>query len=147
MDKPSVSKYLKQILKGDITYLSRAITLIESSKLNDKNEASKLLQACLPYTNNSIRIGITGVPGVGKSTFIEAFGNHLIKLGKKVAVLAIDPSSSINKGSILGDKTRMENLVKEKNAFIRPSPTGGSLGGVAKKLKKPLFYAKLLALM
>ncbi len=142
MNKPSVSKYLEQILKGDITYLSRAITLIESSKLNDKNEASKLLQACLPYTNNSIRIGITGVPGVGKSTFIEAFGNHLIKLGKKVAVLAIDPSSSINKGSILGDKTRMENLVKEKNAFIRPSPTGGSLGGVAKKTKETIILCE-----
>ncbi|MCK5677379.1 MAG: methylmalonyl Co-A mutase-associated GTPase MeaB [Flavobacteriaceae bacterium] len=142
MNKPSVSKYLEHILKGDITYLSRAITLIESSKLNDKNEASKLLQTCLPYTNNSIRIGITGVPGVGKSTFIEAFGNHLIKLGKKVAVLAIDPSSSINKGSILGDKTRMENLVKEKNAFIRPSPTGGSLGGVAKKTKETIILCE-----
>jgi len=142
MDKPSVSKYLKQILKGDITYLSRAITLIESSKSHDKNKASSLLQACLPYTNNSIRIGITGVPGVGKSTFIESFGNHLIKLGNKVAVLAIDPSSSINKGSILGDKTRMENLVKEKNAFIRPSPTGGSLGGVAKKTKETIILCE-----
>ena len=95
------------------------------------------------HANNSIRIGITGVPGVGKSTFIEAFGTHLIKLNKRIAVLTIDPSSSINKGSILGDKTRMEKLVKEKNAFIRPSPAGNQLGGVAKKQRRPSFYVKL----
>lgn len=134
----TVSKFLEHIIKGDISFLSRAITLIESSKAQDKNKASKLLQACLPYANNSIRIGITGVPGVGKSTFIEVFGKHLITLGKRVAVLTIDPSSSINKGSILGDKTRMESLVKEKNAFIRPSPAGNNLGGVAKKTKETI---------
>jgi len=134
----SVSEFLEKLLLGDITYLSRAITLIESSKKEDYSKASRLLEACLPYSNNSIRIGITGVPGVGKSTFIEAFGTHLIKLKKRIAVLTIDPSSSINKGSILGDKTRMEKLTKEKNAFIRPSPTGNQLGGVAKKTKEAI---------
>ena len=134
----TVSEFLEKLLLGDITYLSRAITLIESSKKEDYSKASRLLEACLPYANNSIRIGITGVPGVGKSTFIEAFGTHLIKLKKRIAVLTIDPSSSINKGSILGDKTRMEKLTKEKNAFIRPSPTGNQLGGVAKKTKEAI---------
>jgi LAO/AO transport system kinase len=134
----TVSEFLEKLLLGDITYLSRAITLIESSKKEDYSKASRLLEACLPYANNSVRIGITGVPGVGKSTFIEAFGTHLIKLKKRIAVLTIDPSSSINKGSILGDKTRMEKLTKEKNAFIRPSPTGNQLGGVAKKTKEAI---------
>jgi len=134
----TVSEFLENILLGDITYLSKAITLIESSKKADYKKASELLEACLPYANNSVRIGITGVPGVGKSTFIEAFGIHLIKLKKKIAVLTIDPSSTINKGSILGDKTRMEKLTKEKNAFIRPSPTGNQLGGVAKKTKESI---------
>ncbi len=138
----SVSEFLEKILLGDITYLSRAITLIESSNKSDYKKASELLRACLPYANKSVRIGITGVPGVGKSTFIEAFGAYLIKLNKRIAVLTIDPSSSINKGSILGDKTRMENLVKEKNAFIRPSPTGNQLGGVAKKTKESIILCE-----
>ncbi|MCF6296881.1 MAG: methylmalonyl Co-A mutase-associated GTPase MeaB [Flavobacteriaceae bacterium] len=142
INNPSISKFLEHILKGNITYLSRAITLIESSKTKDIDKASELLQVCLPHANNSIRIGITGVPGVGKSTFIEAFGNHLIQLGKRVAVLAIDPSSSINKGSVLGDKTRMGTLVKEENAFIRPSPTGDNLGGVAKKTKETIILCE-----
>jgi len=131
-------EFLGQILKGDIAYLSKAITLIESLNESDKIEASNLLHACLPYANKSLRIGITGVPGVGKSTFIESFGTYLTSLGKKVAVLAVDPSSSINKGSILGDKTRMEKLVNDKNAFIRPSPAGDSLGGVAKKTREAI---------
>ena len=138
----SVSEFLEKILLGDITYLSKAITLIESSNKSDYKKASELLRACLPYANKSVRIGITGVPGVGKSTFIEAFGTYLIKLNKRIAILTIDPSSSINKGSILGDKTRMENLVKEKNAFIRPSPTGNQLGGVAKKTKESIILCE-----
>jgi len=138
----STKDFIDNIIKGNISYLSRAITLIESAKESDKIQAANLLQACLSQTNDSIRIGITGVPGVGKSTFIEAFGSYLTSLGKKVAVLAIDPSSSINKGSILGDKTRMENLSKDKNAFIRPSPAGNSLGGVAKKTKESIILCE-----
>ena len=133
-----ISEYLKNIRNSDIAYLSKAITLIESSRESDKIKASELLHVCLPYANNSVRIGITGVPGVGKSTFIEAFGSYLTNLGKKVAVLAIDPSSTLNKGSILGDKTRMENLSKNKNAFIRPSPAGDTLGGVARKTRESI---------
>ena len=132
----TASQYLQEILNGNITYLSRAITLIESTNEDDKVKATELIKSCLTYTNNAIRIGITGVPGVGKSTFIEALGTHLTSLNKKVAVLAIDPSSSVYKGSILGDKTRMDNLVNDKNAFIRPSPAGDSLGGVAHKTKE-----------
>jgi LAO/AO transport system kinase len=139
---PSVNEFLVNIKQGDITYLSRSITLIESSKEEDFKKATKLLQACLPYSNNSIRIGITGVPGVGKSTFIEAFGTYLINLDKRVAVLTIDPSSSINKGSILGDKTRMEKLATKKNAYIRPSPAGDQLGGVAKKTKETIILCE-----
>jgi LAO/AO transport system kinase len=138
----STQNYIDQIVKGNITYLSRAITLIESLKESDKTKAVELLNTCLPFSGKSIRIGITGVPGVGKSTFIEAFGSHLTALGKKVAVLAIDPSSTVNKGSILGDKTRMENLSKDTNAFIRPSPTGNSLGGVAKKTKEAIILCE-----
>ncbi len=105
-------------------------------------KANKIINACLPKANQSIRIGITGVPGVGKSTFIEVFGKHLTGLGKKVAVLAIDPSSTITKGSILGDKTRMEDLVKDKNAFIRPSASGDSLGGVARKTRETIILCE-----
>ena len=97
-----------------------------------------MLEQCLPFANKSVRIGITGVPGVGKSTFIEALGKHLTNHNKKVAVLAVDPSSSVNKGSILGDKTRMEKLVNDKNAFIRPSPAGSSMGGVAQKTRESI---------
>ncbi len=138
----SVSEFISKIKKGDITFLSRAITLVESTNPNHQKKANEILEGCLPYANNSVRIGITGVPGVGKSTFIEAFGKHLTNKGKKVAVLAVDPSSSVNKGSILGDKTRMEQLVTDKNAFIRPSPSGTSLGGVAQKTRESIILCE-----
>jgi LAO/AO transport system kinase len=140
--QPSVDDFVEGILKGNIPLLSRAITLVESTNLNHQKKANQILEACLPHANKSIRIGITGVPGVGKSTFIESFGKHLTSLGKKVAVLAVDPSSSINKGSILGDKTRMEQLVTDENAFIRPSPSGTSLGGVAQKTRESIILCE-----
>lgn len=140
--QPNTQKLINEILNGDITALSRAITLVESKNSKHIKKANAIIKACLPHANNSIRIGITGVPGVGKSTFIEAFGKHLTGLGKKVAVLAIDPSSTITKGSILGDKTRMEDLVKDKNAFIRPSATGNSLGGVARKTRETIMLCE-----
>lgn len=136
--KVNTEDFFREIRKGNISFLSRAITLIESTKKSDQLQALQLIQYCLPFAGNSIRIGITGPPGVGKSTFIEAFGNYLISLGKKVAVLAIDPSSSVNKGSILGDKTRMEKLATNTNAFIRPSPAGNTLGGVAHMTKESI---------
>ena len=124
-------EFLTGIQSGDKRLLGKAISLVESKKPEHRVQAEELLKEILPFTGKSVRIGITGVPGVGKSTFIENFGKLAIEKGKKVAVLAIDPSSSVNKGSILGDKTRMEELSREKNAFIRPSPTSGFLGGVA----------------
>lgn len=130
------------ILQGDKTALSQAITLIESQNPKHQQQADDIIKACLPHANQSVRIGITGVPGVGKSTFIETFGLHLLKQGKKIAVLAIDPSSSISKGSILGDKTRMEDLVKEENAFIRPSASGESLGGVSRKTREAIILCE-----
>ncbi len=126
------------ILSGDIPSLSRAITLVESTNPSHHEKAGEIINACLPHANNSVRIGITGVPGVGKSTFIEAFGKHLTGIGKKVAVLAVDPSSTISHGSILGDKTRMEELVKDANAYIRPSASGETLGGVARKTRETI---------
>ena len=123
--------YINGIKSSDKRMLGKAITLIESKKPEHREMADLLLKEVLPFTGQSVRIGITGVPGAGKSTFIESFGKYAIEKGKKVAVLAIDPSSSINKGSILGDKTRMEELAKEPNAFIRPSPSSGFLGGIA----------------
>ncbi|MFT5254412.1 MAG: LAO/AO transport system kinase, partial [Flavobacteriales bacterium] len=140
--QPSIDVFVSQILKGDITFLSRAITLVESTNTKHQQKANEILERCLPYVNNSVRIGITGVPGVGKSTFIESYGKHLTSQGKKVAVLAIDPSSSVNKGSILGDKTRMEELVTDVNAFIRPSPSGASLGGVAQKTRESIILCE-----
>ena len=140
--QPSEEVFVKKILEGDISYLSRAITLIESTNSKHQQKAAAILEQCLPHANNSIRIGITGVPGVGKSTFIETFGKYFTNKGKKVAVLAIDPSSSINKGSILGDKTRMEELVKDQNAYIRPSPSGTSLGGVAQKTRETIILCE-----
>lgn len=128
----------ESILKGDRRSLAKAITLIESTKTEDKIEAQKLLEEILPHSGKSIRIGVTGVPGVGKSTFIENFGLYLISKGHKVAVLAIDPSSPLSGGSILGDKTRMEHLSQEENAFIRPSPSSGFLGGVAQKTRESI---------
>lgn len=137
-----LKKLAGEVRQGVRTSLSKAITLIESSNPTHKTQAQNLLQELLPYTGNSIRIGITGVPGAGKSTFIEAFGTMLCKMGKKVAVLAIDPSSSLSGGSILGDKTRMENLSREKNAFVRPSPSAGTLGGVHKKTRETMLLCE-----
>lgn len=133
---------IQKLLQGDIPSLSKAITLIESTNTVHQQQAHQIIQSCLPYANKSVRIGITGVPGVGKSTFIEAFGTYLTAIGKKVAVLAIDPSSSISRGSILGDKTRMEDLVKNKNAFIRPSASGESLGGVSRKTRESIILCE-----
>ncbi|WP_298533554.1 methylmalonyl Co-A mutase-associated GTPase MeaB [uncultured Algibacter sp.] len=130
------------IINKNITALSRSITLVESKNPKHIQNANTVIKACLPYANKSIRIGITGVPGVGKSTFIEAFGKHLTNQGKRIAVLAIDPSSTISKGSILGDKTRMEDLVKDNNAFIRPSASGKNLGGVARKTRESIILCE-----
>ncbi|WP_438965752.1 methylmalonyl Co-A mutase-associated GTPase MeaB [Flavobacterium sp.] len=139
---PTSKELIAAILKGDKIALSRAITLIESTNPEHLESANEVINGCLPFANKSVRIGITGVPGVGKSTFIEAFGKHLTSLGKKVAVLAVDPSSSISHGSILGDKTRMEELVKDENAFIRPSASGDSLGGVARKTRESIILCE-----
>lgn len=136
--QPSSKELIDGILSGNISALSRAITLVESTNTNHLEKANEVITACLPHANKSVRIGITGVPGVGKSTFIEAFGKYLTGLGKKVAVLAVDPSSTISHGSILGDKTRMEELVKDQNAYIRPSASGKTLGGVARKTREAI---------
>lgn len=138
----SINDYVDGILEGNRTVLSRAITLIESSLLKHHQQAQKIIEKCIPYSGNAVRIGITGVPGVGKSTFIEVFGTHLTKNGAKLAVLAIDPSSEITKGSILGDKTRMEDLANDPNAFIRPSPSAGTLGGVARKTRETVILCE-----
>lgn len=140
--KATEEDLLEQLLKGNKTALGRGITLLESNQPQHREKAQALIEGALPHSSKSIRIGITGVPGVGKSTFIEALGTYLLKQGKKVAVLAVDPSSSVSRGSILGDKTRMENLVKEENAFIRPSPSGDSLGGVAKKTRESIILCE-----
>ncbi|EAR01035.1 methylmalonyl Co-A mutase-associated GTPase MeaB [Maribacter sp. HTCC2170] len=129
----TAKEYIDGILNEDRVILSRGITIVESNLESDKILAKEIIQAILPYSGNSIRIGITGVPGVGKSTFIESFGKHLISKGHKVGILSIDPSSQRSKGSILGDKTRMEELANLENAYIRPSATGDTLGGVANK--------------
>lgn len=129
--KFSTEELVEGIRLGNKRLIAKAITLVESKKSEHRIQAEELLKIIMPFTGRSIRVGITGVPGAGKSTFIENFGRLAISNGKKVAVLAIDPSSAINKGSILGDKTRMEELAKEENAFIRPSPSSGFLGGVA----------------
>ena len=129
----NTAEIIQQLLKNKRTALGRAITLVESTLQEHQAQAQEILSACLSHSGKSIRIGITGVPGVGKSTFIEALGKHLTSRGKKVAVLAIDPSSERTRGSILGDKTRMNELAIDDLAFIRPSPTTGSLGGVARK--------------
>ena len=130
------------ILTGDRRALAKAITLVESQRPQDVETAQTLLKTLLPHTGNSIRIGITGVPGVGKSTFIEAFGQHVIEQGQRLAVLAVDPSSPVAGGSILGDKTRMEALSREEAAFIRPSPAGRALGGVAFKTRESLLLCE-----
>lgn len=136
------SVYVKGILEGDISLLSQAVTLIESTNPEHYILAQDIIEQCIPYSGNSIRIGITGVPGAGKSTSIDAFGMEYLKKCHKVAVLAIDPSSERTKGSILGDKTRMERLSVENDAFIRPSPSAGSLGGVARKTRESIILCE-----
>jgi LAO/AO transport system kinase len=137
-----VSTYLNGIKKRDISVLAQSITLIESTRREDREKARELVSACLPLSGNSVRIGITGVPGVGKSTFIETFGKYITDSGHRLAVLAIDPSSERSKGSILGDKTRMETLANNPRVFIRPSPSGGSLGGVARKTREAVLLCE-----
>lgn len=140
--KRSVEDFVEGILKGDRLLLSQAITLIESTKLSHQEKAEAIIEGCLPQSGNSIRIGITGSPGVGKSTFIEAFGQQLIDAGKQVAVLAIDPTSQLTQGSILGDKTRMQQLSVHPKAFVRPSPAGKSLGGVAQATRESILLCE-----
>lgn len=135
---PTVAEMVEGILKGDVTMLSRAVTLVESLSPDHQVLAQEVIEKCLPHSGNSRRIGITGVPGAGKSTSIDVFGLHVLKRGGKLAVLAIDPSSERTKGSILGDKTRMEKLAVHPSAFIRPSPSAGSLGGVARKTRETI---------
>ena len=139
----SVGDYVEGIVKGDITVLSQAVTLVESVKPEHQVLAQEVLEKCLPYTGNSVRVGISGVPGAGKSTSIDVFGLHVLQeYGGKLAVLAIDPSSERSKGSILGDKTRMEKLSVHPDSFIRPSPTAGSLGGVARKTRETILLCE-----
>jgi len=133
---------VKGVLSGDRRALARAITLVESTRARDQAHAEALLTALLPHAGGAVRIGISGAPGVGKSTFIEAFGQHLTGLGKRVAVFAIDPSSRRSGGSILGDKTRMERLSRDPNAYIRPSPAGTTLGGVARRTRESMLLAE-----
>ncbi|QIE60588.1 methylmalonyl Co-A mutase-associated GTPase MeaB [Rasiella rasia] len=140
--KVSAKTLAAKILKGNRTALSQGITLIESTAQKHQQEGEHLIEACLPSANKSIRIGITGVPGVGKSSFIECLGTLLTGLGKKVAILAVDPSSTVSKGSILGDKTRMASLVTNRNAYIRPSASGNSLGGVARKTREAIILCE-----
>ena len=134
----SAGEFVEGILKGDISVLGRAVTLVESRHPEHQAIAQEVIEKCLPYSGNSLRVGITGVPGSGKSTSIDAFGLHVLKRGGRLAVLAIDPSSERSKGSILGDKTRMERLAVHPKAFIRPSPAAGSLGGVARKTRETI---------
>ena len=136
---PEASELVEGILRGDITMLSRAVTLVESTAPDHYARAQEVIEKCLPHSGNSRRIGITGVPGAGKSTSIDVFGLHVLReQGAKLAVLAIDPSSERSRGSILGDKTRMERLAVHPDAFVRPSPSAGSLGGVARKTRETI---------
>ncbi len=141
-DRPDIQELFKGIKAGNWQHLSRAITLVESRSAQDNVSAKELIKLCLPLSGKSFRMGITGSPGVGKSTFIEALGVQLIEAGHKVAVLAIDPSSSINKGSILGDKTRMDRLSSHPHSFVRPSPAGDSLGGVARTTRESIILCE-----
>lgn len=138
----SSNEYVKGILAGDISLLSQAVTLVESSNTEHQKIAQEIIVKCLPYAGKSFRLGITGVPGAGKSTFIEAMGKYITTKSGKLAVLAIDPSSERSKGSILGDKTRMEELSGDENAYIRPSPSAGSLGGVARKTRETIILCE-----
>jgi len=138
----NLENFISEIPKGNTVLLAQAITLIESNLSEDIITANKLVESLLPFTGRSIRLGITGVPGVGKSTFIETFGKHLTSLSKKIAVLAVDPSSTKTKGSILGDKTRMEELSKDAFAFIRPTATRSALGGVADRTREAILLCE-----
>lgn len=139
----SVNDYVEGIRRGDVSILSRAVTLVESTNPRHQSIAQEVIERCLPYSGNSLRIGISGVPGAGKSTSIDAFGIHVLEeYGGRLAVLAIDPSSERSKGSILGDKTRMEKLAVHPKSFIRPSPAGGSLGGVARKTRETIILCE-----
>ena len=139
----SVSEMVEGIIKGNVTILSQAVTLVESVNPQHQQKAQEVIEKCLPYSGKSVRIGISGVPGAGKSTSIDEFGVHVLdRFGGKLAVLAIDPSSERSKGSILGDKTRMEKLTQRDEAFVRPSPTAGSLGGVARKTRESIILCE-----
>ena len=137
-----LKEYVDGILAGDITILSKAITLVESSLPAHQKLAQEIIAECIPYSGKALRLGITGVPGAGKSTFIEALGMELCRQNKRIAVLAIDPSSQRSKGSILGDKTRMEELSQQRNAYIRPSASAGTLGGVARKTREAIILCE-----
>ncbi len=141
-DRLSIGEYVKGILFGDVVILSRAITLVESNLSDDNTLAQQVIEQILPHTGNSIRVGITGVPGVGKSTFIEAIGQQITSQKKKLAILAIDPSSQRTGGSIMGDKTRMDILSNDPLAYIRPSAAGGTLGGVANKTREAMLLCE-----
>lgn len=138
----SAADYVEGIREADRVILSQAITLLESSRADHQEKARTIVERCLPHTGNSIRVAITGVPGVGKSTFIETLGQHLVAEGRRIAVLTIDPTSERSKGSILGDKTRMGALASHDDVYIRPSPTAGSLGGVARKTRETIFLCE-----
>ena len=138
----SASEYVEGILKGNVSILGQAVTLVESTAEHHQALAQEVIEKCLPYSGDSRRIGITGVPGAGKSTSIDVFGLHVLRQGGKLAVLAIDPSSERTRGSILGDKTRMEKLSQHPDAFIRPSPSAGSLGGVARKTRETIILCE-----
>ena len=138
----TVDEFVEGILRSDITCLSQAVTLVESNRPDHQAIAQQIIERCLPYSGKSMRVGITGVPGAGKSTSIDTFGMHLVKQGRRLAVLAIDPSSERSGGSILGDKTRMGTLSRRPEAFIRPSPAGGTLGGVARKSRETMLLCE-----
>jgi LAO/AO transport system kinase len=138
----TVDEYVKGVLKNNKTILARAITLVESNSALHYETARKVLKQLLPHSGRSLRVGITGVPGCGKSTLIETLGGHLLKEGYRVAVLAVDPSSTVTKGSIMGDKTRMEKLSRQQNCFIRPSPSAGTLGGVTRKSRETIMICE-----
>ncbi len=138
----NVKKYVSGIRAGDRAALSRAITLVESTRAAHQEAARAIVDACLPEAGNSLRVGITGVPGAGKSTFIEALGTRLVEDGRRIAILTVDPTSERSGGSILGDKTRMDHLANSPNVFIRPSPTGGSPGGVARKTRESILLCE-----
>ena len=142
LNLPSVVELADGIRAGDRSMLARAITLVESQRDDHRELAGELLTTLLPFTGGSQRIGVTGVPGVGKSTFLDSFGEFLVKQGHKVAVLAVDPSSSLTGGSILGDKARMNRLAQSPEAFIRPSPSGATLGGVARRTRESLLLCE-----